>query len=334
MKTQKRIGWWILLASLVTAWAAGLAGAVPAEAAGPARPAGYPGRPVEFIVPFNPGGGADASQRIFNKYAEPIVGQPLVIVNRPGAGGATGWAELVRAKPDGHTLAIVTPPFNIIPALVRPKQTGYTVDQFSNICVYAVVPDLLYAREDGQFKTLKDVIEFAKQNPEKLKAANTGTLGADFMTTLLIENATGTKFTQIPFTGGARALQATLAGTTDVMVGSSLYAVAQKGKLRALAIATETRDPSLPDIPTFKELGYAVVSERYRALAGPPGLPREIVTYWGQVCQQVAGDPQFQAEMDKVGQPPAFRGPADAQKAIDQMTRDMRALVEKYNLAK
>lgn len=300
----------------------------------PAKPAGYLSRPVEFIVPFDPGGGADASQRVFNKYAEPIVGQRLVIVNKPGAGGATGWAELVRAKPDGYTLAITTPPFNIIPALVRPKQTGYKMDQFTNICIYAIVPDLLYAREGGQFKALKDVVEYAKQNPEKTKAANTGALGADFMTTLLIEHATGTKFTQIPFTGGALALQASLAGTTDVMVGSSLYAVAQKGKLRPLAIATSQRDPKLPEVPTFKELGYDVFSERYRAIGGPPRLPGEVVTYWGQVCKQVVDTPQFQAEMDKVGQPAGYRGPADAQKAVDQMTRDIQALVEKYKLAK
>ena len=300
----------------------------------PAKPAGYPGRPVEFIVPFDPGGGADASQRVFNKYAEPIVGQRLVIVNKPGAGGATGWAELVRAKPDGQTLTITTPPFNIIPPLVRPKQTGYKMDQFTNICIYAVVPDLLYAREGGQFKTLKDVVDYAKQNPEKIKAANTGALGADFMTTLLIEHATGAKFTQIPYTGGAQALQATLAGTTDVMVGSSLFAMAQKGKLRPLAIATEQRDPSIPEVPTFKELGYDVVSERYRAISGPPRLPGEIVTYWGQVCKQVVATPQFQAEMAKFGQPAEYRGPADAQKAIDQMTRDIQVLVETYKLVK
>ena len=300
----------------------------------PAKPAGYPSRPVEFIVPFDPGGGADASQRVFNKYAEPIVGQRLVIVNKPGAGGATGWAELVRAKPDGQTLTITTPPFNIIPPLVRPKQTGYKMDQFTNICIYAVVPDLLYAREGGQFKTLKDVVEYAKQNPEKIKAANTGALGADFMTTLLIEHATGTKFTQIPFTGGSQALQGTLAGTTDIMVASSLYAMSQKGKLRPLAIATEKRDPMLPDVPTFKELGYDVLSERYRSIGGPARLPGEIVSYWSQVCKQVVDNPQFQAEMDKFGQPAEYRGPADTQKAVDLMTRDIQVLVDKYDLAK
>ena len=150
----------------------------------PAAAQDYPSQAVDFIVPFDPGGGADASQRAFNKYAEPIVGQPLVIVNKPGAGGTKGWAEMVRAEPDGYTLAIVTPPFNVIPPLARPQQTGYTLDQFTYICTYAVVPDVLLVREDSEYETLADLIDYAKANPGKIKAANTGTLGADFMTTL------------------------------------------------------------------------------------------------------------------------------------------------------
>lgn len=333
MRTIERI--FLAIVSLsVTVVAFSPAGSWAGESSAIAKPAGYPSKPVEFVVPFDPGGGADASQRMFNKYAESVVGQRLPIVNKPGAGGATGWAEMIRARPDGYTLGVITPPFNIIPALVRPKQTGYKVDQFTYICLYAIVPDLLYTKEGSQFKTLKDVVEYAKQNPGKIKAANTGALGADFMTTLLIENGTGTKFTQIPFTGGAQALQATLAGTTDVMVASSLFALAQKGKLRSLAIATEKRDPMVPDVPTFKELGYDVVSERYRAVGGPPGLPSEIAGYWGKVCKQVVDNPAFREEMDKIGQPPAYRGPEEARKSVDQMTRDMQKLVEKYDLAK
>jgi tripartite-type tricarboxylate transporter receptor subunit TctC len=296
--------------------------------------ADYPKKPIQIIVPFSPGGGADTSQRTFNKYAAPLVGKSLIIVTKPGAGGTTGWAELVRAKPDGYTMAIVTPPFNVIPPLVRPKQTGYTLDQFTNICIYAMVGDMLYTREGSQFKTLEDVISYAKKNPKKIKMANTGTLGADFMTTLLIEDATGIKFTQIPFTGGARSLQATLAGTTDVMVGSSVFAASQKGKLRPLAIATDKRDPLFPDVPTFKEKGYNVVSERYRAFAGPPGLPKNIVDFWANIGKKVSENPNFQKDMKKIGQPPAFRGPKDAARLINRMTGRMQGMVDKYKLAK
>jgi putative tricarboxylic transport membrane protein len=293
----------------------------------------YPTGPVTFIVPFAPGGGADASQRAFNKYAEPIVGQPLPITNRPGAAGTTGWAELVRVEPDGYTLAIATPPFNIIPALVRPQETGYTLDQFTYICIYAVVPDVLLVRRDSQFETLEDLITYARENPGRVAAANTGTLGADFMTTLLVEQATGMETSQVPFSSGAHALQATLAGTTDIMVASTLYAVAQADQLRTLAIASPDRDPLIPDVPTFGELGYDVVSERYRVLAGPPGLPDHVVSYWADVCEQVTSDPEFQAEMDTVGQPAAFAGPEDANEMISRMVSDMQAIVDHYNLA-
>ena len=269
---------------------------------------------------------------MFNKYAEPIVGQQMPIVNKPGAGGAIGWAELVRSRADGYTMAVITPPFNIIPALVQPKQTGYTPDQFTYVSIDAIVPDALYVREDSQFKTLKDLQDYAKANPEKVKAANTGTLGADYMTTLLIEYALGVKFTQVPFTGGAQSLQATLAGTTDVMVASANYIEAQKGKLRALGIATETRDPQFPNTPTFKEQGFDVLSERYRAFGGPKGLPRDIVDYWAQVSKQIVSNPNFKAEMDKQGQPAAYLGPAAASARIQKMTQDMQKLVEKYDL--
>jgi len=317
-----------------SAIAAAAAAVVTASGATLAAGAGYPERTVEFIVPFNPGGGADASQRTFNQYSEKFVGKSLVVVNKAGAGGTVGWAELVHAKPDGYTLAIVTPPFDIIPALVRPKQTGYTLGQFTNICTYAVVPDVILVREDSQFKTLADLVKFAKANPEKIKAANTGTLGADFMTTLLIEKGTGAKFTQIPFTGGAQALQGTLSGTTDAMVASALFAVAQKGKLRTLAIASSERSPQLPDIPTFKELGYNVLSERYRVLAGPPGLPKDIVNYWSGVCEKVTKIPDFRSAMNKIGQPPAYRDPAATDAALKEMREHMQDLVDKYHLAK
>lgn len=300
----------------------------------PANAGGYPDRSIDIIVPFNPGGGADSSQRTFNKFAEPIVGQPLVVVNKPGAGGTRGWAELVRKKSDGYTLAIVTPPFNVIPALARPKQTGYTLDQFTNICVYAVVPDVLLVRADSKWKTFADLVKDAKSRPGKLKVANTGKLGADLMTTLLIEDAAGIEFAKVPFTGGSKSFKATLAGTTDVMVASAKFAVKGIGRLRTLGVASANRAPAIPDVPTFKEQGYNVVSERFRAFAGPKGLPKKVVDYWGGVCKKVTENSEFRAAMKKIGQPPAYRGPAEAQSSIDGMRKRMKALVDKYGLAK
>jgi tripartite-type tricarboxylate transporter receptor subunit TctC len=150
---------------------------------------------------------------------------------------------------------------------------------------------------------------------------------------LLIENATGMEFTQIPFTGGSEALQGILSGTTDAIVASSLFAVAQKGSLRTLAIAAPERDANIPDVPTFTELGFDVVSERYRVFGGPPGLSQEIVDYWADVCEQVSANEDFRNEMNELGQPPVYRGPAEAKASIDAMQERMQAIVDKNNLA-
>jgi len=300
----------------------------------PANAADYPNKSINIIVPFNPGGGADTSQRTFNKFAGPIVGQSLVVINKPGAGGTRGWAELVRKKADGYTMAIVTPPFNVIPALARPKQTGYTLDQFTNICIYAVVPDVLLVRSDSPWKTLGDLVKDPKSKTGKLKVANTGKLGADLMTTLLIEDATGIKMTKVPFTGGSKSFKAILSGTVEVMVGSAKFAAKGKGRLRTLGVSSAKRSPSLKDVPTFKEQGYNVVSERFRAFAGPKGLPKNIVDYWGNVCKKVTENAGFRVAMKKIKQPPAFRGPAEAQASIEGMAKRMKALVDKYGLKK
>lgn len=309
------------------------AAALGVTAGGQALAQSYPSKPVEIIVPFNAGGGTDVSQRTFNKYAEPLAGQSLVVINRPGAGGTTGWAELVRAEPDGYTLSTVTVPQNLVPALVKPKQTGYTLDQFKYLCVYAIVPDVLLVREDSPWQTMAELAAYAKANPKKIKAANTGTLGADFMTTLFIEQAADIEFTQVPYTGGSKALQAILAGTVDVMVASARYAVSQKGALRTLGIATAERFPLVADVPTFREQGYDVISRRYRVLAAPAGVSQAVVDFWDDVCARVNQDPAFVAEMDKVGQPAGHLSAADSATDIAQVTQAMQMLVDRYKLA-
>ena len=300
----------------------------PPASAGDGGLAGYPSGPIEVIVPFSPGGGADNSQRVFNQYAAELVGEEMVIVNLPGAGGATGWADMVRREPDGQTLAIVTPPFNLIPALTQPDETGYALDDFTYLCVYAIVPDVLYVKADSEFETIEDLIAFSDKNPGDLLVANAGSAGADVLTTLLVENATGIDFTIVPFEGGAESLQATLAGTTQAMIGSSAFVNAQEGELRPLGIASTERDPNFPDLPTFSEQGYDVVAERFRALGGPTGMSQDLVEYWGDICESVVADPEFVAAMDEQGQPAAYLGPEEATAAVQRMAESIEPIVD------
>jgi tripartite-type tricarboxylate transporter receptor subunit TctC len=292
----------------------------------------YPTGPVEFIVPFGAGGGLDIAQRMFNKYAEPVVGQALPISNRPGAGGVIGWAEAIRAPADGYTLMGITSPQNLLPALLAPADTGYTNDQFTHICVYANIPDVLLVPETSSFETLADLIAYAKENPARVTVANSGALGGDYMMTLMFEDAAGIELTKVPFNSGAETTQATLSGTTMAQVGSAVHAVAQQGTMRTLGIAANERSDMIPDVPTFREQGFEVISERYRALGGPPDLPEEIVSYWADVCEQVTSNPEFVEEMTNVGTPVEFKGSQETQEAMDQMVSAMERLIQAYDL--
>lgn len=311
-----------------------LATALGALAGGQAGAADYPDKAIEFIVPFGAGGGGDTSQRTFNKTAEPVVGQALPVTNKPGAGGVIGWTEALQAAPDGYTLIAVTAPQNVLPTILTPQETGYSADQFTYLCVYAALPDVILVPEDNEFQTLADLVDYVKANPGSVPVADTGTLGGDYMVTVMIEDAAGIEMTKVPFNSGAEGNQATLSGTTDAQVASALHAVSQKGAMRTLGIASPERSDMIPDVPTFREQGYDVISERYRAIAGPPGLPDEVIAYWADVCDQVTHDEGFLADMEKVGAPVAFKQPEDTAKAIGDMTVAMERLVEQYNLGK
>lgn len=309
-----------------------LATAVGAIGIGHAAASDYPTRQIEIIVPFGAGGGGDTSQRIFNKHAEPVVGQTLVVTNKPGAGGVIGWAEALQATPDGYTLMAVTSPQNVLPAILSPAETGYTNDQFTYLCVFAVLADVILVPEASEFQTLADLVDHAKANPGTVTVANTGTLGADYMVTVMIEDAAGIEMTKVPFNSGAEGNQATLSGTTNAQVASALHAVSQQGAMRTLGIASAERNPMIPDVPTFREQGYDVISERYRVVAGPPGLPEDVVAYWADVCEQVTQDDAFIAEMANVGAPVEYKGPEDTTRAIGDMVGAMERLAEQYDL--
>jgi len=311
-----------------------LATAVGALAIGQAEAADYPDKAIEFIVPFGAGGGGDTSQRTFNKTAETIVGQALPVTNKPGAGGVIGWTEALQAAPDGYTLIAVTAPQNVLPTILAPEETGYTNDQFTYLCVYAALPDVILVPNESEFQTLADLVDYAKENPGGVTVANTGTLGADYMVTVMIEDAAGVELTKVPFNSGAEGNQATLSGTTMAQVASALHAVSRKDTMRTLGIASAERSDMVPDVPTFTEQGYDVLSERYRVIAGPPGLPEDIVDYWGDVCEQVTQNEVFLADMAKVGAPVVYKGPEETAEAIGDMSAAMERLAEQYNLGK
>lgn len=295
-----------------------------------------PSEDVTVTVPFNPGGGADTSQRTWNEYAEPLIPVSLNVENREGAGGVTGWTQMINeGSTDGHHIAIATPPFNVLPKVMDPEAVPYEHEDFTYICIYGVVPGVLYVPEDSEWESLDDFIAAAEDDPGNVSVAVAGQAGAEALLTYMLMNETGIELTMVPFDGGSESVTAVRSGTTDAMFGSTNWIEEQEGELRPLAIARASdEDPEYPDVPSFNELGYDIVQERYRALAGPPEIDEAAVQYWADICQQVVENEDFRQAMRDTGNPPpgSFIGPEESTERVMNMVSDIETVVEEFDI--
>ena len=245
----------------------------------PAQAAEYPAKPITLMTAFNAGGGSDVSHRLLEKFAKGVFDQPIVVTYKAGAGGEIGWTWLVGAKADGYTIGGVDLPHIVLQPMLRPEgQPGYKTEQLSPLCGLVYDADVVMVPEDGPYKTFKDLIEYAKANPGKVKVATVGKLTGDHLFLMQIEKLTGAKFTQVPYSGSGKAIPALLSGEVDAYFGSGSSFLRME-KTRGLAIGSKERYELCPDVPTFIEQGYAIESGKYRGLATPQNIPAEARQY-------------------------------------------------------
>ncbi len=242
---------------------------------------GYPDRPVLVTVAYSPGGATDFQARIVTMMAaqEPYLGQPLVIVNKPGAGGQVGWNWFAqKAKGDGYQLAAYNIPHFIAQSIVF--KTKYSVDNLEPIANWGADPAVLIVNKDSQFNTAKELLDFAKQNPGKVTISGAGQFTGHHVAMLQLAKAAGVTFKYIPTKGGVKALQRVLAGDVTAGFNNLSDSYRSRDKLKILAIADLERDKEfLPDVPTFKELGVDVdnSSVNFRGIMAPKGTPPEVI---------------------------------------------------------
>jgi putative tricarboxylic transport membrane protein len=270
--------------------------------------AGFPSKPITYMICFNPGGESDITARFQEPVLKRILKQDVVITYKIGGGGSVCWSELVQSKPDGTVIAGHNLPHIILQPLERGK-AGYNTLDLKSIYFFESTPDLLVVREDSPYKTLKDFVEHAKANPEVLTVGGSGSNTANDLGTTMLNKAAGIKLTYVPFTGSGPAMPALLGRHVTALMTYSTMGVQYKGKFRALAIAAEERMSVLPDVPTFKELGYDVVEGAYRGVAAPPGTPDDIVKSLAAVFEAVHKDPEVRKKMDDNGFKTEFLGP-------------------------
>ena len=270
----------------------------------------YPTHPITFINPFPPGGAADVVGRPFAAVLEPIIKQPCVIETKAGAAGQVGAQFAATARPDGYTLLIHIVSISGFAEVDKlfGRTPKFTRADFIPIARFTAGPVVLLTNEQQPYKSLKELVDDAKANPDKLVFSSSGLYGALHLPTALFMKAAGIKLRHLPTNGGGPAITALLGNNSQILVSSIAAASGQikAGKLRALGVFAPTRSPALPDVPTMKEQGYDLEFYLWVGLFAPKGTPEPVIATLRPLVKQVAETEQFKTAMKNIGEEVAY----------------------------
>lgn len=282
-------------------------GALAVATPGAAHAQAWPSRPVTIVVPFAPGGIADITARPYANALSKILGQNVLVENKPGAGGAVGHAYVARAKPDGYTLMMALSSIVIIPESekVSGKQPSYTMSQFQPIALVSADPTVLIVKPDAPWKTLDDFVRDARSRPGKISYSSSGLYGTTHTATEMLAQAANVRLLHVPYNGGGPSMTAFLSGQVDVTVQAPGVANphVKAGKARLLGTWGAQRLASIPDLPTMKEQGQDVEFYIWAGMFGPAGLPPEVLSRLRAASKQAAQDAEFRTAMGAMNTP-------------------------------
>jgi tripartite-type tricarboxylate transporter receptor subunit TctC len=295
--------------------------------------AAYPEQPIKMIVAYGAGGGTDIVARVMAPYIAKYLGNnaSIVVVNRPGAGGGIGFAEIANATPDGYTIGFINTP-NVLTIPIERKASfhwqgfdllGNVIDDPGNFSVHA----------DSPIKSLKDLVAYAKANPGAVSYGTTGIGSDDHLAALMFERAAGVKLTHVPFKGAAEVHNAVASKQifmAAMNIGEALQYAKGGSPLRQLGQMSTSRTNLAPAIPTFKEQGYDIVMASLRGIAAPKALPPAVREQLVNAVQKAAADPEFQAKAANSFAPLRYLAPAryeaelrDAETGFRQLWKEM-----------
>ncbi|NML44070.1 tripartite tricarboxylate transporter substrate binding protein [Ramlibacter sp. G-1-2-2] len=260
----------------------------------------YPTKPVTLVVSFSAGGNNDLRARQLGTPVGAMLGQSVIVDNKPGAAGNIGHDFVARAAADGYTLGIGAMGPLAVNQSIYPKVPFDPLKDFTPIVLIEKAPLVLVTRADKPFKSLKDVVAAAKADPGKLTIGNAGAGGAHHLSGELFKQAAGISMIAVPYKGGGPASTALLSGETDMMFEQTYAALPsiQAGKTRALAVTSARRLPSLPDVPTMAELGYPqVVVSNWLGLVAPKGTPQPVVKKLNEVFNKALAAPDMREKI-------------------------------------
>jgi tripartite-type tricarboxylate transporter receptor subunit TctC len=259
----------------------------------------YPDKPISYIIPFGPGGESDITARHQQPFFKNKFGQDVVISYKPGGGGAVGWAQLNSIKGDGYTMMGINLPHIIVKPMQ--KDVGFKTDDVTGVYMFHYTPDAIVVTKDSPFKSVQDVIDYAKENPGKLTLSGSGKGTANHLAQIRFDEMAGIKTTYVAFKGTGKAVAALLGDQVKASWGYTSVGAKHSEQARLLAVAMEARHPKFPDVPTFKELGFDLVSGAYRGIAVPKSTPEAVRVKLSEMIGEINADPEFRKRMENDG---------------------------------
>ena len=302
-------------------------------AASAAAQVSYPSKPITMIVPFPPGGVADIVGRPLAASMEKNLKQPIVAVNRTGAGGAVGMAAAAKAAPDGYTILMALSSISVFPVSdrINGKQPAYELKDFAPIALVTADPTVLVVRADGPYKSVKDFVAAAKANPGKINYSSAGVYSTLHVAMEIFAQAAGIDLFHVPYQGGGPAVTALLGGQVEALASGPAAAIGQikAGKMRALASWSTERLKLLPDIPTFKELGYNAEFYIWSGVFVPAATPAPVQQRLRRAVREAASSPEFRGAMQKLSTPVSYLDAPEFRKYWERDARRLAAALEK-----
>jgi len=294
---------------------------------------GYPSKPITMIVPFPPGGVADIVGRPLAAQLEKTFKQPVVVVNRTGAGGAVGMAAVAKAAPDGYTILMGLSSISIFPVSdrINGKTPSYEMKDFAPIALITADPTVLVVSADSPWKNLKEFVDSAKAYPGKINYSSSGVYGTLHVAMEIFANSAGIRLFHVPYQGGGPAVTALLGGQVHALASGPAAAIGQikGGKMRALASWSTERLPLLPEIPTFKELGYDAEFYIWSGVFAPAAVPSPVLDRLRAAVREAATSAEFKSVMEKVATPVSYLDAPEFRKFLAIDAARLKVAVEK-----
>lgn len=291
----------------------------------------FPNKPIELVVPYQPGGGTDALARAFADASRKFISQSIVVVNKPGAGGAIGWQEVINSRPDGYKLAVLTVELLTLPHLGLAK---FKYDDFQPIAQLNADPAAITVKAEAPWNTIEEFLAEAKKKPDSVRVGNSGNGSIWHLAAAALEDKTGTKFNHIPFQGAAPAVLALMGGHIEAVAVSpaEVTTYVQAGKLKTLMVMADKRVKGFDKVPTAKEKGIDLSIGTWRGLGAPKNTPPEVMAKLRDLAAKTAAEPAMHEVMDKQNLGYVYTDGAAFKETLAKDDAYFKGLITKLNL--